>query len=175
MNAKTKTMMNISKLSEFDSQDRGATILHLTWQAREHLSDAERNEEVSFIMRIRWCEQAATALEAARSLLMFEKVPVMVALELLTRACFAAKAAAANGVIAESYSAVNSRPIVMERARAILHTEVATRQPSDWERQHVSKAIAIFKRAAETGRQETHRALAELCELFPDAMPTEER
>lgn len=165
---------NIARLTEFDSQDRHASVLHLTWQAREYLSDAERSEEVSFVMRIRWCEQAATALEAARSLLMFEKVPVMVALDLLARACSAAKAAAANGVIAESYDAVNDRPIVMERARAILHTEVATRQPSDWERQHVSKAIAIFKRAAETGRQETHRALVELCELFPDAMPTEE-
>lgn len=166
---------NITRLSEFDSQDRHATVLYLAWQAREHLGDAERSEEVSFAMRIRWCEQAATALEAARLLLTFEKVPVLVALDLLARSCSAAKAAAANGAIAESYDAVNSGPIVMDRARAILRTEVAaTRQPTDWERQHVSKAIAIFKRAAETARQETHRALVELCELFPGAMPTEE-
>lgn len=155
-------MMNIARLTEFDAHDRHATILCLTWQAREFLGDAERKEEAGFAARTRWCEEASVALEAAHSLLGRETVktvlPTYAALDLLARACWAAKAAVANGHIAGSYHAATSEGM----------------SPSDWERQRVSKAISIFKRAAETARQETHRALVELCELFPNAMPTEE-
>jgi hypothetical protein len=155
-------MMNIARLTEFDAHDRHATVLYLAWQAREYLGDAERKEEAGFTARTCWCEEASIALEAARSLLGRDTdktaLPTYAALDLLTRACWAAKAAVANGYIARSYHAATSGAVT----------------PSDWERQRVSKAISIFKRAAETARQETHRALVELCELFPETMPTEE-
>lgn len=151
----------ISRLTEFDVYDRRSTILCLTWLAREYLGDAERKEEVGFVPRTQFCRDAVAVLEAASTMLRREAVLFGVAeppaLDLLERACLAAKAAVENGGIAMRYH------------RAASHDE-----HTDWEHQHVSKAISIFKRAAETARQETHRALVALCELYPDAVPTDE-
>lgn len=151
--------MNIARLTEFDVFDRRSTILCLTWLAREYLGDAERKEEAGFVSRTQFCRDAVASLEAATTLLRRElihgaELPV---LDLMGRACLAARAAVENGGIAMRYH------------RASSHDE-----RTDWERQHAPKAISIFKRAAEAGRQETHRALVALCELYPDAIPSDE-
>lgn len=43
---------------------------------------------------------------------------------------------------------------------------------ADHDRRHFAKSLAIWARAAEAAVQETHRALAELAELMPDAYET---
>jgi hypothetical protein len=154
---------NISRLSEFDAQDTQATVLYLTWQAREWLGDAERKEDQTLTVRSGWCEQSAALLLTAVTL--FDRTVPSISQasayartrDLLCRAHATSVAAVENGKVATSYAGAISRP-----------------SPTSWEWQHASKTISIFKRAAEAGRQETHRALVELCELFPDAMPTEE-
>lgn len=151
--------MNIAHLGEFGLVDTQKTVIYLTWQAREYLSNAERNEADSLDLRAYWCREAASLLDAAEKLLEHDG-PADVVLRgggLLERAHLAAKAAVENGQIAARYD------------------ESLGGVPTDWERQRTPKAISIFKRAAETARQETHRALCELCEMFPEAMPTEER
>ena len=158
---------NIARLSEFDMQDTQTTILYLAWQAREYLGDAERKEKEPLVVRTCWCLEAKTLLEASRDLLyrfghedrddmLARSSRVATAADLLARARHAAAAAAENGSLAAKYEAEPSTG-------------------SAWDRAHAPKTISIFKRAAETARQETHRALVELCELFPEAMPTEER
>jgi hypothetical protein len=156
-------MMNIARLSEFGQADRRKTILLLAWQAREYLGDAERKEETSLSERAYWCSDAAALLEASQKLLDREtdaavRHKATIAFDLMARALCAAKAAFENGQIAARYFMSSSR----------------VRSP-EWDKLHASKAISIFKRASEAARQETHRAMVELCELFPDAMPTEER
>jgi hypothetical protein len=154
----------IARLAEFDSQDTEATILYLAWQAREYLGDAERKEDQTLAVRQGWCEQSAALLLTAVTL--FDRTVPSISQfathvrtrDLLCRAHATSVAAVENGKVAASYAGAISRP-----------------SPTSWEQQHASKTISIFKRAAEAGRQETHRALVELCELFPDAMPTEER
>jgi len=161
----TAKVRNIARLTEFDAQDRQSSVLCLVWHAREYLGDAERKEDAIFPVRVRWCEDASAALEAARAMMMRENVwegrsdarsPAL-AIELLSRACSASTAAIANGQLATAY-----------------HAASRMTGPLEWDTQRTPKAISIFKRASETARQETHRALVELCELFPDAMPTEE-
>jgi hypothetical protein len=155
-------MMNISKLSEFTSLDTQRTILHLVWQARECLSDAERKKEIDLEMRAGWCRQAVSLLDTARRMLEYGYTTEndhANGLSLLECAHSAATAAFHNGQIAVDYDDRLTGRIVPS---------------TDREREHAPKTISIFKRAAETARQETHRALTELCELFPDAMPTEE-
>lgn len=165
-------MMNIARLSEFGPRDRQRTCLLLAWQAREYLSDAENSESVGLAFRTGWCGEAAVLLEAGRALLERETAAdrlnrdlpsarrnrVEVAIDLMERSLAASKAAIENGRIAARYSIATARkgPV------------------SEWDKHHAPKAISIFKRAAETARQETHRALVELCELFADVMPTEE-
>lgn len=155
--------MNIARLEEPGSTDARRAVITLAWQARESLGDAERRMEASLLVRTMWCKEAASFLEAS-IFLMSRAVSDDAcdsrharSIELLRRAGLAARAAIENGHIADSYldSADNA-------------------QASNWDREHVSKAISIFKRAAEAGRRETHRALAELCELFPDAVVQEE-
>ena len=154
-------MMNIARLTEFDAFDRRSCIVCLTWLAREYLAEAERKEEVGFAPRIEACREAAAALDTVYLMLRRELIPgtpdVEKLLDLADRTRMAARAAVENGGIALRY-----------------HIATTRQEPTDWERQHVSKAISIFKRAAETGRQETHRLLVALCELFPDAIPTED-
>jgi hypothetical protein len=155
-------MLNIARMTEFDAFDRHSCIVCLAWLAREYLAEAERKEEVGFAPRIEACREAASALDAAYMLLRREAMTVKAddaanALDLIDRARMAARAAAENGSIALRY-----------------HIATTRREHTDWEHQHVSKTIAVFKRAAETARSEAHRALAALCELFPDAVPMEE-
>jgi hypothetical protein len=155
--------MNIARLEDFGLLDTQKTILYLAWQAREWLGDAERKEEAGLPTRAAWCQESASILLSAVTLFDYlrdaAKLPVAKtpaytrSRDLLCRAQWAAEAAVQNGKIADSY-----------------HLAVQAFATS-WETQHASKAISIFKRAAETGRQETHRALVELCELFPKAIP----
>lgn len=153
-------MMNIARLTEFDAFDRRSTIVCLTWLAREYLGEAERKEEVGFAPRIEACREAAAALDAVYFMLRRELIPGATnaerILDLADRARMAARAAIENGGIAQRYHVITTR-----------------QEHTDWEHQRVSKAISIFKRAAETGRQETHRLLAELCELYPDIVSEE--
>jgi hypothetical protein len=142
-------------MSEFDAFDRHSCIVCLAWLAREYLAEAERKEEIGFAPRIEACREGASALDAAYTLLRRETVKTddaANALDLIDRARMAARAAAENGSIALRYHIATTRR----------------------EHQHVSKTISIFKRAAETARSEAHRALAALCELLPDAVPTED-
>lgn len=150
---------NIARLTGFEPADTQKAILYLAWQAREYLGDAERKEETTLTIRAYWCAEAASLLEAVRTLLeRYSLDPTrQIAIDLVERSLAAAKAAVENGRIAARYYISSKEP-----------------RASDWDRQHTPKAISIFKRAAETARQETHRALVELCELFPDSMPTEE-
>lgn len=157
-------MMNIAKLSEFNDADRQLSTLFLAWQAREMLGDAERMEEKGLHLRSVLCNEAAAMLSAALTLLtMRGRFPLSAGaklsrtVELTERALAAAKAAFENGHIAMRYQ-----------------ESALTKAAPEWDKQHSTKAISIFKRATETARQETHRALVELCELFPGAMPTEE-
>lgn len=159
--------MNIARLTEFDAFDRRSAIVCLVWLAREYLSEAERKEEVGFAPRIEACREAAAALDAVYFLLRREPTRDIVdaermriaerILDLADRARMAARAAIENGGVAQRYHTITTRGG---------HT--------DWEHQRVPKAISIFKRAAEAGRQETHRLLVELCELYPDVVPTGE-
>jgi len=149
--------MNISRLSGFTSRDTQKTILNLVWQAREYLSEAERQEQVALGIRAFRCREAGALLDAARFLLERQILPVFHSLTMLTRACSAANAAFENGEIATRYSEA------LREASA-----------TSWDKQRAPQAVSIFKRAAEAGRRETHRALADLCELLPDAIPTDD-
>ena len=156
--------MNIAKLSEFNDADRQLSTLFLAWQAREMLGDAERMEDKGLHARSALCNEAATMLSAALTLLtMRGRFPLSAgarlsrAVDLTERALAAATAAVANGHIAMKYQ-----------------NSTLSKAAPEWDKQHSSKAISIFKRATETARLETHRAMVELCELFPNAMPTEE-
>jgi len=155
-------MLNIARMTEFDAFDRHSCIICLVWLAREYLAEAERKEEVGIAPRSEACREAASALGAAYILLRREATIIKSdnatnTLDLIDRARMAAQAAAENGGIALRY-----------------HIATTRREHTDWEHQHVSKTISIFKRAAEAARSEAHRALAAICELFPDAVPTEE-
>jgi hypothetical protein len=161
-------MMNIARLDDFGVLDTQKAILYLAWQAREYLGDAERLENAGLATRSDWCHQSASILLTAITLFdrareaavpsISETPAYMRSRDLLCRAHWAAEAADKNGKIAGSYyGAVFSET-----------------PPTAWEKGHAPKAISIFKRAAETGRQETHRALVELCELFPKAIPEDD-
>lgn len=145
--------MNIADLSDFDHNARSQTLLFLVWESREFLSDAERGDVLSG--QISACEDAKRLLDAASTVLNLNARTER-AHDLLKRASSAAGAAAEQGAIASSYALASVSPTA-----------------SDWEKQYATKATAIFKRAAETARRESHRALAELCELFPNAIPKE--
>lgn len=163
MSARTKApMMNIAKLSEFTDADAQLSTIFLAWKAREVLGDAERMEDQGLHGRSVRCHEATTMLGATMTLLTLLATRMTPgraarALDLTDRALTAAKAASANGHIAMLYQ-----------------DSALTKAAPEWDKQHSTKAISIFKRATETARQETHRALVELCELFPGAMPTEE-
>lgn len=152
-------MRNIALLEEQGPAEARRAVITLAWQARESLGDAERRMEASLLVRTMWCKEAASFLEASISLMSravsddaFDSCHAR-SIELLRRAALAARAAIENGQIAHSY--VSSA----DDAHA-----------PEWDRHRVSKARSIFKRAAESGRQETHRAMVELCELFPDVV-----
>lgn len=156
MNISRLATMNISRLDEFGSFDRERAILCFVWEARECLGDAERKEETSLARRAHWCAEATKMLESVHSMVQRESsgdAHPPAGLLLLARAISASKAAVNNGAIAVSYS-----------------ESAALATAPDWDKQRAPKAISIFKRAAETARQETHRALADLCDLFPDAV-----
>jgi len=148
---------NIIKLGDFDTQDAETTVLHLVWQARALVGDAERSVESDTRERAHWCRRAAAMLDAAKHMYEHCCVTESQALPgLLDRSFSAAKAALDNGQIAAQYG------------------DALERGPTDWERQHAPKTLAIFRRAAETARNEAHRALTELCEMYPDSMPSDE-
>lgn len=153
--------MNITKLGEFFPADEQRSIILLTWQARKYLGDAEQRLDTPLGTRADWCASAASVLEAACVLLSIQPPNRAAARArvLLSRATLAAKAASANGLIAVGYCESASGPPLMA---------------PQWDKQHVAKAVSVFRRAAEAGASDAHRALVELCELFPNAMPTEE-
>lgn len=142
---------HISRLGGFNRVDYERGVLILVWEAREYLSDAERSEKPAP------CIEARRLLDAAVVLLAFTTTRHQRASDLLQRAASAATAAAENGALAASYALTVAAPAA-----------------PDWDKQRTPKALAIFKRAAETARQEAHRALADLCELFPEAIPETE-
>jgi hypothetical protein len=143
----------ITKLDGFSRLDRERAILLLVWEAREYLSDAERGKSTPPRVRIDACGEAHRLLDAALVLTSPQMGRVR---DWLKRARFAASAAAENGEIAASYALAS-----------------ANAKATEWELLRAPKALALFERAAETARGETHRALAELCETFPNAIPKE--
>jgi hypothetical protein len=161
-----KPRPGISQLAGFDLFDGQSAALYLTWLAREYLGNAERDASAGFAFRIQSCTDASLALDAAIVIIRREcemattvvgvqkNAPKLAAIDLLERANSAAKAAIENGRIAASY-------------------QQSTTQ-TEQERARVNKSVSVFKRAAEAGRQETHRALAAVCDLYPDSVPTEE-
>jgi hypothetical protein len=151
---------NLSRLGDFTMLDQRRSILFLVWQAREMLSAAEHDEAATVFMRAHRCGDAAMLLDSASVLISQvnrDDPTVIRALDTTNRAVAAARAAHENGKLADLYQQASQSPTGTE-----------------WDRQRSPKATGIFKRAAETARNETHRALAELCEVFPNAMPEED-
>jgi hypothetical protein len=155
----------IASLSGFERSDIERAVLLLTWQAREMLGLTEDAFAGHWPLEecINVCSQAAALLSAADALL---AEPLVLngaynwaphALFLLPRAVAASKSATENGRVAAGYLADTAR-----------YTE------GTWEHKHAPKAVQIFNKSIETARREAHRALAELCEMFPESVPTEQ-
>lgn len=152
--------MNFTRIGDFTIIDQQRSALFLLWQAREWLSEVERNDG-DFHHRAVICGEAATLVAAAKTALIRpptsdDRARLFRYYELCDRAVAAANAAKDNGLIATNY-----------------HTAAARRKNDEWEQRYAPKAGSIFKRAAETARSEVHRTLVELCEMCPDAMPEE--
>lgn len=159
----------ITKLADFSNTDRARTLVYLVWEARALLSEAER--EVVPKAAVTMCDQSVTLLDAALMVVSLSadmrdlsgarlvRADSWAArcYSLIDRAKNAAQAAGANGRIAHDYAAHPG----------------ATAGSEGWDEKHAPHARAIGRRAVEAARSEAHRALAELCEQFPHAMPTE--
>lgn len=148
----------IASMADPPDEDRKSAIIVSVHAAREYLSLAERAADSGTIYypevlsKIRSADDLlGTASALCREV---DATATTAARELLERARESAKAAYHQGTIAQSYA--------------------AKEEPSAFEEKQADKTRGILRRAAEAARQETHRALAELADLFPDAYDVEE-
>jgi len=153
----TTSRPQITKLGNYSRYDMQETLLAVVWEAREWLSEAERCE--SNDERAEACSGALHLLRGALSMAPRVDADRRRIIDLLERAVDSTAAAAANNRLAASYDV------------SLAETDGGANSPSGgWDSQRMEKAGMIARRAAETARSETHRALAELCEVWPDAM-----
>lgn len=140
-------------MAEPVDDERKLAIVVAVHSARDYLSIAERAADSGVIYYgdvLEKIQGADDALGTARALCgEVDLTKTERARELLSRAREAAKAAYHQGSIARSYADKQS--------------------PSEFEERQAKKTRQILRRAAEAARQETHRALAELLAIFPDA------
>lgn len=106
--------------------------------------------------------------------------------ELLTKTDQALHLTGSAWALCEEIDGVKTQKVVelLSRCRSAIwatHAHCETKrdydsilEPTPWEQRQASKFAGILRRSAQHARQELHRALAELAELFPDAYDTEE-
>ena len=151
------TKHKIAFLADPPVEDRKSAIIVSVHDAREYLSFAERSADGGTIYygevlsKIRSADDLlGTATALCRDV---DAEGTETVRELLERAREATKAAFHQGSIARSYG--------------------DKQDPSSFERKQADKHRGILRRSAEAAKQETHRALAQLLELFPDAYDIE--
>lgn len=155
----TKPRPRVAMMADPPDEDRESAIIVAVHTARETLSIVERaadgTAETYFPALLGKIEAADSLFRTAEALC--EEVSAhrtQRARQLLQRARERAKAAYHHGQTARSYAELT--------------------EPSSFEAKQRSKTRAILRRATEAAKQEAHRALTELAEVFPDAYDVEE-
>jgi hypothetical protein len=152
------TKHRIAYMADPVDDDRKSAIVVAVHTARDYLSIAERSADGGTIYYpdvLNKIQGADNALGTAATLCREVDLDgTKNARELLARAREATKAAYHQGSIARSYA--------------------EKKHPSDFEERQAKKTRQILRRSAEAARQETHRALAELLDVFPDAYTEDE-
>ena len=142
----------ITVLDGFSSSDIQKTCLLLAWKARAELSVAEQNPDMILTIRGVHVSNAISALNAAIDLIGPQKKMDRVRMLLLVAHSASEASQAQLNVAANAAFLVTSMPEMAKRAE---------------------HALLIFTKATEAARKDAHRALAELCELFPESVPVE--
>lgn len=156
---KTTSAPRIAKMADPHPDDQRCAAIVAVHTAREFMSLVERSAD-------------GTARISSR--------------ELLTKTDHALHLAGSAVALCEEIDAVNTQKVISILSRCssaiwATHAHCETKrdydaipEPSDWERRQATRFGGILRRSAQHAKQELHRALAELAELFPDAYDTEE-
>jgi len=149
----------IAYMADPPIEDRQSAIIVAVHTAREYLSFAERAADSAtlYYPEVLAKIRSADDLLGTATAICHEVAPDQTARarSLLVRAREAAKAAFHQGELARSYF------------------DAGATEPA-FDAKQAKKTRGILRRAAEAARQETHRALAELAETFPDAYDVED-
>jgi hypothetical protein len=147
----------LSTLNEPDDTDRTQALVTAVHMGREMLSLAERiadSASMDFTSALRYLASALTYLRAASELLPSSGSNLGgAATRAMLRSIAASEAALGHAKLAQSYG--------------------ACRLPEAFEVQQAARSRVIWKKATEAARQEAHRALAAVAELYPDACSVE--
>lgn len=157
----------VAAIMEPEEQQLRATTVLLAYMAREYLSMAEReaeNREPQVARGHAGAKAAMLAIEDAKAVL---------------KSCLA--------MLRESQPASDPRSISAEQClERAMHASEATlghiRLCIDYDVKRPDKTTSdrwehfrlVWRRSAQHARQESHRALTELCELFPEAYEIDE-
>lgn len=156
-------MLRVAMIAEPGEADLQRTLTTLVYLARDYLSMAERMADDpssdNFAVNYNTAKNAATHVRAARSMMASaqsltsevscsEPTRLQTVGSWLQRAIHASDAA---GDHIEHYASYN------------------TKRPDQLESSQRDQARKIWRRSTQQARKECHRALAELCELFPDS------
>lgn len=141
----------IKRLADPSPDEQESAIIVAVFQARAMLSEAERIADMSesgFARGIQLCRDGSDCLGAARAMLADELSASRVR-DLLDRACHAADTAIEHAQLAHTYASSSD------------HTDFDDRMTRNVRRH--------WYRATQLARQDAHRALSDLAELFPEA------